>query len=726
MPPQENRVSTPVTVPITGGNNDIHEEPEQAQIPLIAALNDPLSTAVVAGHPDGVSGHNPTIQNKLGPKFGGASQPFSTNEFQDRGEDSGGLLDYESNRRTELSEPQDHHSQMARALRDKYISSADKKKFLPLDQLETIVNETDVQNLLDRIFTTRPPSVQDICPQPEFQDTENKIQDNSRRKIFAILVLISKVRLIRDFITENITDINLPLEERTTVSGTFLVPRDVDPDPNYALKQTPGGWTCNDMAHFCREQLAISAPYFARAEDLGNNVHHYVLSPNDILPFVKPGTDDRGNPAFLNQGFFSTVRRVKIHHAHHNFPVTAGHDGADFAVKTITRVHDVSAKDHEECFKLEVGALERFCQKDETYIIKLLATYEIDGVYHLLFPVADGNLLDLWKKPLQDTESPACLPGAALWLAQECLGIAQALGKIHRFAYTPPLGTSMRPSQMPIHGIHGDIKPQNVLWFKELPGHLQGSGDNSALPAGSDIFNLGHLQLSDFGTVYFHREMSRMRNIIPVEGVTYRAPETDLPDPQGSPALDIWAFGCLYVDMITWFLCGYRAVDEEFPLARTQDEPEGEDGLPKQDKFFISSKSWFRSNEIQVVKPSVTEWIEYLHKNPRCSQFLHDFLDFIEAHMLVVSPKDRVECTGVIQELLRLKGKCDQKSVYHEAGKPRVWTSFIFNYLLFKRMTKKLGHIVYSYWQMALILIMVAYFLIIMFGPPVFDSDQTL
>ncbi|KAF2964632.1 hypothetical protein GQX73_g8948 [Xylaria multiplex] len=642
------------------------------------------------------------FRTSWGLRLGEQAPPFSTNGFQGGGEDGGRVRDEESNRRNEPSEPQDPYSQMAQTLRDKFILSADGKRFLPLDQLEAIVNETAVQNLLDRIFTTRPPSAQDICPRPEFQDSENNIADISRRKIFATLVLISKVGLIRDFITEGITDADLPLERRRTASETFLVPRDVksDPSPNYALKQTPWGWTCNDIALFCNEQWAISAPYFSRAEDLGKKVHLYSLSPHDILPFVKPGTDDRGNPASLNQGFFSTVRRVKIHNAHHNFLVKAGHDGADFAVKMITRVHDVSAKSHKECFELEVEALKRFCQKDETHIIKLLATYEIGGVYHLLFPVADGNLMDLWKKPLQDMRPPAYLPGAALWLARECLGIAQALGKIHRFTYTPPLGTSMRPSQMPIHGIHGDIKPQNVLWFKELPSHLQGSSDNSARPAGSNDLNLGHLQLSDFGTVYFHREKSRIRNIMPVEGVTYRAPETNLPDPQGSPALDIWAFGCLYVDMITWFLCGYVAVDEDFPFARTQDEPEpGEDGLPRQDKFFISSRSWFKRGEIQVVKPSVTEWIESLHKNPRCSQFLHDFLDFIEVHMLVVSPNDRVECTKVVQELLRLKVKCDQTSAYHEAGKPRVWTSFIFNYLLGNRQVQSVDITTEAKWK---------------------------
>ncbi|KAI0460389.1 kinase-like domain-containing protein [Xylaria acuta] len=721
MPSQQDGLSTPATEPITGdlngyneiqASNSIHAEAEQTisrvvsqQSSPVGALNDLLPTKVVSEHPD----------------------DFSYASTHCGGEDGERPRD---NTAVESSpEPHDLHSEMAQALRDKFISSADGKMFLPLDQLEAIVTETAVQRLLDKIFTTQPLSAQAICPRQEFQDCNNRTHPTSRQKIFATLVLISKVRLINDFITENITDSNLPLEQRRTATGTFLVKRGVNSDPahSYALQQKPGGWTCNDIALFFGQQWAVSAPYFARAEDLGEKVLFYSLGPDAILPFIKPGTDDRGDPAFLNQGFFSTVRRVKIHKAHHNFLVPNDNDGADFAVKKITRFHDVLAENHKQCFDIEVEALKKFCQKNERYIIKLLATYEIGGAYHLLFPVADGNLMDLWMNPLPDTGPPACLPRAAIWLAQECLGIAQALGKIHQFTFSPLLGASSPPPGAPIHGIHGDIKPQNVLWFKELPSHLQGSDDNSGFPSSSNIPKLGYLQLSDFGTVYFHRAMSMNYNEILVKNNSYRAPESDLQVPQGSPALDIWAFGCLYLDLITWFLCGHTAVDEDFPFARTQDEPEpSEEGQPKQDTFFISTRRWLRRSKIQVVKPSVTEWIEHLHKQPQCSQFLHEFLDFIEAHMLVVSLKDRVACTVVVQELQRLKNKCDEMSIYHEVGKPRVWTSFTFSYLLMKRTIKKFGRIVNSHGQMVFILVAVVYFLILMFGAQLFDSDLTL
>ncbi|KAI8627905.1 kinase-like domain-containing protein [Xylariaceae sp. FL1651] len=613
---------------------------------------------------------------------------------------------------SELIQPDTAQDQpdIAQKLRDAFVESADGKEFLPLDALETIVTEKVVQQLLDKAFPDNPPSALDICQRQEFQDHDGRTQYTSRQKIFATLALIDKVHLISDFLEEKISDTNLPLKERKTPGSTFLIPRDLENDPHsgYAL-QTAKRWTRNEIALFHDQQWVVSAPYFARAENLGEKVHFYSLSPHDIMPFVKPGTDDRGNPASLYAGFFSTIRRE--------------HNGADFAVKKITRVYDVSAENHKQCFDQEVEALKRFCQKNERYIIKLLATYEISGEYHLLFPVADGNLMDLWKDSLLSQ------PGASLWLAQECLGIAQALQKIHKYTYTPPQNALLSSMAKSYHGIHGDIKPQNVLWFKTLPSHLQSASDSpntEHAPALAGIPDLGYLQLSDFGTVHFHRDTSRLGNEILVKGNSYRAPETDLQGNQGSAAIDIWAFGCLYLDFITCLLRGYKAVDEDFSDVRTMDEPmpKSED-IPRQDKFFIAKKSWFTGRVFHIVKPGVTEWIGQLHREPQCTQFLHEFLDFIETRMLVVSLENRCECAAVVEKLNYLLVKCVESRDYRELGSPHIWTSFKFSHLLIKRKIQKLSRIVNSNGQMVaaiFILIIVVAFILIRV-PDVYDFE---
>ncbi|XXH02348.1 hypothetical protein Hte_008721 [Hypoxylon texense] len=485
--------------------------------------------------------------------------------------------------------------------------SKDGKDFLPIDKLEAIVTKEAVEQELTRCRIPNASTLaQDICLQHKFQESY-RTQYTSYQKIFAILVLMDEVQYISDFLNQRIRDSDLPLKEHKMGSTTCLVARHVEENPSSDyLLQTTKAWSVQNILSFGDQQWKVCAPFFARAENLGEKVHLYSLSTRDVLPFVSPGTDDQDNPQYLYQGTFSTVRRVKIHHAHHNFSVHRGNPGADFVVKEIIKVSPSSG--YRESFAQEVHALKRFCQRNERYIIKLLATYEIDGTFHLLFPAADGNLMNHWE----EYSSPETVPNSALWLVQECLGIAQALQKIHKFTYSPIFDTSfLAPADQSSRGIHGDIKPQNILWFKALPGHLQ--NDPAATPQDhvsekASSSGLGYLQISDFGTVKFHRYISMRGNEIQVRGNTYRAPEADLPENLGSPALDVWAYGCLCLELITWYLRGEKGVCENFPKARQADEPRSSiEGYGGEDKFFIAKTNWLTGRQYSIVKPRVSE-----------------------------------------------------------------------------------------------------------------------
>lgn len=201
-----------------------------------------------------------------------------------------------------------------------------------------------------------------------------------------------------------------------------------------------------------------------------------------------------------------------------------------------------------ERFNREVDALKKFSHKNERYIIKLLATYEMDGYFWLLFPVADGNLLSFWKRYDAST-----MPGAAVWLAEECYGIATAIQKIHRLTSSSSEENSLKRPQKCIYGVHGDIKPENILWFKTLPSHLLQDVSNTS--TGPSISSPGFLQISDFGTVDFHRDISREGQYIQIGDASYGAPESHLDGgPHGSQKIDVWAIGCLYLEFITWYL----------------------------------------------------------------------------------------------------------------------------------------------------------------------------
>jgi serine/threonine protein kinase len=52
--------------------------------------------------------------------------------------------------------------------------------------------------------------------------------------------------------------------------------------------------------------------------------------------------------------------------------------------------------------------------------------------------------------------------------------------------------------------------------------------------------------------------------------VSYAAPEKELRQASLSSAFDIWSLGCLYLDFMTWILCGSR-YKHRFAVRRTQE-----------------------------------------------------------------------------------------------------------------------------------------------------------
>ncbi len=223
---------------------------------------------------------------------------------------------------------------MAQKLRDAIIKSAHGKEFLPLDALKNIVTRRSVDTELRQNNLGDSVSAIDICKRQEIHDPNlSRDRFTSRQKIFATLVLINEVPLIIDFVQHGFTDADLPFhtlkEPRPGQSVYALVPQLQThfPPSDYKLQteQHDNGWTSNNIPLFVNQQWAVCAPFFTRAEDIGERAYHLSLSPEDVLPFVefndvKDGEGDLGTPSFLLQGA-AKVKHVKIHPAHHKFPV---------------------------------------------------------------------------------------------------------------------------------------------------------------------------------------------------------------------------------------------------------------------------------------------------------------------------------------------------------------------------------------------------------------------
>lgn len=118
------------------------------------------------------------------------------------------------------------------------------------------------------------------------------------------------------------------------------------------------------------------------------------------------------------------------------------------------------------------------------HLSKLLATFRREGQYHLIFPYANANLRDYWRKipyPYHNRET-------YLWVVDQLTGLASALDAIHDYdSSLYPLGSDtgnkdisrLRPSAIngvgrlavrqgeELFGRHGDLKPENLLWLDD-------------------------------------------------------------------------------------------------------------------------------------------------------------------------------------------------------------------------------------------------------------------
>lgn len=287
------------------------------------------------------------------------------------------------------------------------------------------------------------------------------------------------------------------------------------------------------------------------------------------------------------------------------------------------------------------------------HLIKLFTTFKLKGHCHLMFSYADANLRLYWE---ENNRSMAEFDKATvLWSLKQMTGIAGGLNMIHNFRVThhslalsapgggkPGEGNLRLPADdvklnvsksEELYGRHGDIKPENLLWFRY---------------DGKDVKDpFGVLKIADFGLGRFHGRDSRSG--IPASSVvsspTYEPPECKLRRPVAR-SYDIWSLGCLNLEFVTWLLKDSAAIDG-FADARGRNATDT--GI-NDDNFFFTIITT-KDGGIAVVRDRVISWSRDLHAHPRCSQVIHDILDLIMRELLVVESKDRIHASELYQNL---------------------------------------------------------------------------
>lgn len=235
-----------------------------------------------------------------------------------------------------------------------------------------------------------------------------------------------------------------------------------------------------------------------------------------------------------------------------------------------TRSYAVKRLHHNDrkAYEVELAALKKFSGRNHVHLTNLLVTYIWRGRYHLLFPWADGNLLNFWQRNPQPSD-PVRGYELSRWMSGEILGIVEGLRMIHTLdfpANSDPAQNGLSAQQT--HGRHGDLKPENILWFKPEEPHQD--------------HDIGLLKISDFGLTRFNRTASANNVYAKRLAVspTYRAPEYDVAETI-SQNYDIWSLGCVLLEFVTWYLLGGEEVDSFAKRRAVDDKSE-----IKEDVFF--------------------------------------------------------------------------------------------------------------------------------------------
>ncbi|KAK1720201.1 kinase-like domain-containing protein [Colletotrichum acutatum] len=318
-----------------------------------------------------------------------------------------------------------------------------------------------------------------------------------------------------------------------------------------------------------------------------------------------------------------------------------------FAVKQLhLETHEEYAREVELFERLGMGSR----GPDPDHLIQLQLTYKYGQSYYLVFPWADGNLKEFWSQNIANPESKA----ESVWFLSQCSGLVRALRRIHNLRTMSKEDNCVPVPNEPNSlldnkhwGRHGDIKPENILWFKKYEESRR-----------------NFLVISDFGLTRFNSVDSRSK--VAHEALrgfsgSYRPPDVDLKRTI-SQRYDIWSLGCVFLEFVSWFLVGDDRTQNDFTDARIQ-----EDGLHTgsrilvEDKFFNFNPSKDDTPSTAEVKTSVTDWIDYLHRQESCAEPVHEMLNLIQHTMLVPDAKERWACSRiqpVINDLIR-KSKCD-------------------------------------------------------------------
>ncbi|KAK5656832.1 hypothetical protein OQA88_4380 [Cercophora sp. LCS_1] len=417
-----------------------------------------------------------------------------------------------------------------------------------------------------------------------------------------------------------------------------------------------------DLDSLIRWTRALTAPYIKQSP---TQHFHYVLEHGDHLPFEIGGQVMQNMEASetavvskeahfdpdvcIAHGGFGKVFMVRIHPSHWNFGGNdTGHRRPNkwFALK---QLNDNDPKKFETELKSLLYCLhhefidETLLREGQRHMVHVRASIEVRNStnnntdYYFLFDWQNGNLTQFW----QNEEGLRKHSDHLLWMSQQLFGLAAALQCVHndRSAYQTP---HHKLNEVTVYGRHGDLGPSNILYSRSENGELE-------------------LKLTDFGLAQLHSRFSRTfgNSTFTPKTETYGAPDFDIQDGYISRATDIFSFGCVVLECITWYLLGYKGV-QDFSNARFGQSHRS--GLTDNYYTIIAVPP---NGQTAVLKEQVIAHIFNLVQHQRCSWYLRQMLQLVQEKMLNPDPEKRIQSNQLTRALDAYRKTCEADSSFY-------------------------------------------------------------
>ncbi|EXK84511.1 serine/threonine protein kinase [Fusarium oxysporum f. sp. raphani 54005] len=362
-------------------------------------------------------------------------------------------------------------------------------------------------------------------------------------------------------------------------------------------------WSKEMDKNFRRSQWRFVVPVITSTQFI------YRLQAHQVLPFLQVF----GSP---KEGAFGRVYCVQVEQSH----IDIGLPVKRIAVKEITNPTQ-QRETVAEAWPNEVRVLEKTKSLSDPHLITCIAAIERGNERYLLFPWAqDGNLREYWETPSERFYGRAAITEALVQLK----GLATALRHLHYFGLSDdladlPASVKDEYDQTRVDNSirHGDLKPENLLWFLE------------ATPGSKET---RYLKIADMGLAKRHVIATQDRSCLTSTRygtILYEAPEAQTSDSGRSRQYDVWSMGCITLEWVIWILYGNSQLQRFYSHLKGY----GNDFTP----YYQLDANY--SQKRAKVHPAVVHWISHIkttHAECQEESAIKDLLQLVEERLLVV------------------------------------------------------------------------------------------